>query len=526
MRKSILLAASLLASVSCFAQESVEPELVPGVYALKISPNGKWVGSMAGDGSLYNTETGDNTYYSGIILGLGNAVADNGMAVGDMNDVGALLYNGKTSFPPTIADKFWFCDFNSITPDATRICGILNNPIVNQNNEDREEYYTMYVPFVADIDADGNVGEPIILPYPEVDFFGVAPEYITAVWMSRDGKTIVGEVLDGRGQYSYPIYFTEDEKGEWNYELPSKSLFNPTGIDLPKNPWAEQPPYPNPEDFMSGQKKTAYLEAYQAYVSGESEIMPDPEEYMNPTQLKEYEEAIVSYNQWFYGQGQAIADYIKIYNEVLKTSPTFSGNELTIEPSGEYLMIRGGLTDDNFDIISKIYKFGITNDEIQEIETPTKEYYPSMILPDGTLIITKGLEYVPNSYIMLPDSNEFITLQEYLEPEYPEIAEWLDAEVPGGTGVVSMNDDRTIITGALIPDQLADSDYANGGYYYNTYFILLGNAGVESIVDNATDGIYKVYDLNGVKVMETKDASVVNNLPKGIYIINGKKILK
>lgn len=518
--------AFFMASLTCFSQESVEPELVPGVYALKISPNGKWVGSMAGDASIYNTETGDNNYYNGIFLGLGNAIADNGMAVGDMNDVAAILYNKQTIFPSSLVDNYWFCGLNSITPDATRICGILNNPLVSQGSESKDEYYTMYVPFVADMDADGNVGEPIILPYPELDFFGVAPEYITAVWMSRDGKTVIGEVLDGRGQYAYPIYFIEDENGDWSYGLPSESLFNPTGIEIPKNPWADQPPFPNPEDFMSGQRKVAYLEAYQEYVSGNTAVMPVPEDYMTDSQIEEYADAIQSYNEWFYGQSQAIADYITIYNEILKTSPTFSGNELTIEPSGQYLMVRGGLTDDNFEMVSKIYKFGITTDEIQEIETPTKEYYPWMILPDGTLIITKGLAYVPNSYIMLPDSNEFITLQEYFDPDYPEIAEWLDAEVPGGTGVVSMNDDKTVITGALVPDQLADSDYATGGYYYNTYFILLGNAGVESIVDNGTDGIYKVYDLNGVKVMETKDVSVVNNLPKGIYIINGKKIFK
>lgn len=51
-----------------------------------------------------------------------------------------------------------------------------------------------------------------------------------------------------------------------------------------------------------------------------------------------------------------------------------------------------------------------------------------------------------------------------------------------------------------------------------------GDAGVENIIDDA-DGIYRVYNLQGVKVLETIDASQVNSLPSGIYIVNGKKIL-
>ena len=51
------------------------------------------------------------------------------------------------------------------------------------------------------------------------------------------------------------------------------------------------------------------------------------------------------------------------------------------------------------------------------------------------------------------------------------------------------------------------------------------SAGVESIKDTA-DGIYRVFNLQGVKVLETKDASAIDSLPKGIYVINGKKILR
>lgn len=53
---------------------------------------------------------------------------------------------------------------------------------------------------------------------------------------------------------------------------------------------------------------------------------------------------------------------------------------------------------------------------------------------------------------------------------------------------------------------------------------LEGQAGVEDLIA-PVDDTYHVFNLQGVKVLETKDASAVSSLPSGIYIINGKKVL-
>ena len=39
------------------------------------------------------------------------------------------------------------------------------------------------------------------------------------------------------------------------------------------------------------------------------------------------------------------------------------------------------------------------------------------------------------------------------------------------------------------------------------------------------DGIFRVYNLNGILVLSTENALELNNLAKGIYIINGKKYI-
>ena len=515
MKKILLISATILSPLMGLAQDNILPKLEKSIYALKMSPNGKWFGSMAGDASIYDLESGKNVYYDGCFLGVGNAVADNGMAVGDSNDIAVIMYNQETIYPESIIDKYWFCDINGITPDGTRITGVINNLIRDG---------VSYVPFIAEVDADGNVSEPVILPYPKEDFFGAAPQFCTGVWISEDGKTVVGQVQDWRGMYSYPIYYKEDSSGNWTYGEPSKSLFNPTGIELPRNPWLGEPQFPEPENFMSGLLKDAYLEAFELYSEGAGPY-PVPEEYMSQAEYNKYAEAVDNYNKWFYSQEEYFKDYIKIYAEVLQTSPSFSSNDMALHPSGDYFMIHGGVRDKDDNLIGKIYKFSTVSDEISELEAPGGEYYPYQILPDNTLIITKGIQSVPSSYILLPGSDKFLSMQEYFAQSHPEISEWLDETVPGGTGVVCMSNDRSVVSGALVPDQLADYDYEFSDFYYSTYFIQLEPAGgVESLLSASDNGVYKVYNLNGVKVLETKDASEINSLQKGIYIVNGKKV--
>lgn len=49
-------------------------------------------------------------------------------------------------------------------------------------------------------------------------------------------------------------------------------------------------------------------------------------------------------------------------------------------------------------------------------------------------------------------------------------------------------------------------------------------AGVEGIEVDKAENFFRVYNTQGVKVMETENRSDLNNLPNGIYIVNGKKV--
>ena len=48
-------------------------------------------------------------------------------------------------------------------------------------------------------------------------------------------------------------------------------------------------------------------------------------------------------------------------------------------------------------------------------------------------------------------------------------------------------------------------------------------SGVKGI--EAADGVYRVVDLNGMVILETTNASDLQKLNKGIYIVNGNKVL-
>lgn len=504
--KKLIIVSSLLFPLMGMAADAVTPVYKTDMYALKISPNGKWIGSKTNYAGIYNVETGELQTYEGCYFGLGTTVANNGMAVGYSGEGGVIMKNGEILYPEAY-EQYRGVDFNSVTPSATRVTGSIANP---------EKSETMSVPFVASIDSEGNIGEPILLPYPKEDFFQMAPQYVTAQCISNDGKTIVGLVTDWRGMFDYPIVYQEAEEGGWKYYLPSEALFNPTHIDIPESPWKIEPEYPEAANFMTGNRKTAYQEALAA---GED---PDPKDYMSDEQYEEFVEAVEKYNEWYYSQEQKIREYVIIYDKILGTSPTFSPSELCINPSGETFMIHGGVINDENVMEGRIFEFS-KDSLMREILAPDPLLFPTQILTDGTLLVTRPIQQVPNSYILMPGSTEFITLQEYLEPEYPEIAEWITEKMENGTGILVASDDMSVLAGGLIPDQLTDYP-DNADFYYSSYILAgLASAGIESVISPENSGSYKVFNLQGLKVMETKEQSLLNTLPKGIYIINGKK---
>ena len=62
---------------------------------------------------------------------------------------------------------------------------------------------------------------------------------------------------------------------------------------------------------------------------------------------------------------------------------------------------------------------------------------------------------------------------------------------------------------------------ADGGVF--NIEVVAKEAGIGSVISG--NNFYKVYNLEGAHVLSTEDAGALQNLPKGIYIVNGKKIM-
>lgn len=508
MKKPLLLISSLLVSLTVMAWTPNNVSFLPSFFAQRISPNGQFLGPYKGYAAVRDNNTGEIYSYSSLSFGLGNCLANDGTAVGD----GALMKAGNVTVP-AILQQYRESEISCITPEATRVAGLVSNP-------DRENPIA-YVPYVGDLE-NGDMTNCEILPYPDRDLFEAPPYLVSALWISNDGHTIAGQVWDNYGNYCYPIIWKE-EGGEWKYSLPSEALFNPDGIEILQNPYNNEPPYPNAVNYMSGVNKSLYETAYNNWVNGKGPE-PFPQDFMTEEEFAEYQLAVDDFNKWRDSIDEIFQEYINNYNLILETSPAFEFNIMALDPNGELIYLNGGPVN-RFGIQdSKIYAFS-ADGLVKTIELRDVNQAPNQVLPDGTLLSSPTMMNTPNAFILLPDSEEWLTLSEYLTPEYPELAQWIEESFPGGTGMVSMSDDMKIIAGAISVVQLSDDLYQTADFNYATYLINLNEAGVETIVAQPIDGNNIVYDLQGVKIMETKEASEIDALPHGIYIVNGKKVM-
>lgn len=519
MKKHILIFTMLALPVLGIAQ-TLTPEWVKNIYGLNVSPNGRYIASMAGNASIYDIQTGEETKYETSFFGLGNPIANNGVGVGNSSDVAIVMINGEEHIPSLLGpDKFWYGDISAITPDGEYVCGMVSNP---------EKTGADYVPFVAKLESNGEVSGVTMLPVPERDFTNTVPQWISALCISDDGKTIAGQVLINNGHYMYPIVFTQDSDGKWTYSTPSLALFNPDDIQMPENPYSYEPKFPEPEDYLEGLDLQAYQQAYTAWMDGGMVgDQPVPETYMTDEQYEAYAAAVETYNEWYNSTEEQRAAYDKAFYEMLATTPEFSQNEMAISPDGKNLATRGVLADNDGNYTSAIYLFDIASGGYKKIETPDNDYFPKQILPGGLMLATKGQMEIPNAIILKPGETEWISMQEYfIERGYSGIAEYLNELCPRGTGVVTMDYEQTTVVGALYAAQMADYDWdaEYNDYFFSTYIVTGLPSGIEKILAEPENGVYRVYNLQGVKVLETKDASAVDGLSKGIYIVNGKKV--
>lgn len=522
-------------------------EVLTDSYGGKISHDGSKIIGETYDGSTtyYDRLTGEAYYYENCNYGRGYVVSDNGWVVGciliDDQATRAVIMEKGDFWHPEVFDSSISSNIHSITPDGSRICGVIGNAGNGPT----------YFPYYCDIDGEGNIGEIHILPTPEKDFFEQKPQYCSATWISEDGKTIAGQVIDARGVFVYPIIYTCSDEGVWSYSFPSKSLFNPDNLPVPY-PLGEMDeefpdaPYPDLKDFMTDEEYEEWQEVLYFWEADGSDPENSPYEfldlYMSQDEYNAYMAAVAKFEKASEEYNEMMWKYWDELYKIADTSVFFERNAMALSADGKWLT-SSALVDDLTGILNPVsyyvpYLMNIVTGEVLKIGEDKWDLITDQVFKDGSVIAnTPPTGRIPaRSFIYLPANKSFTPIQDFIAAQNPAYGEWIDTYLTGEVPV-DVNDDGTFIyeTVTLTGLVSASEDFSvfSGGVdgfaindeMYLTYIMVTGDADVKSIASDEIAGdIYRVYNLQGVKVMETRNLDTLNLLSKGIYIVNGKKI--
>lgn len=552
MKKVLLLSA--VAAMSAAAVNAIEPQVLDDVMITKLSPDGNLaVSDMNGVVTIFDFAN-DKTYeygmdeetYVSYTTGLGNAISSTGIIVGGKGDENPAYWeNGEWKMLP-VSEVSGVYGPNGITPDGGVICGIVPSTSTGA---------TTILPAIWTRNDDGSYSDYKILPHPSKDFSGRDPQYITAVCISNDGKTIAGQIQDYSGMLPQPIVYRMNDKNEWEYELIHPEMINVGNVEFPE--WSPEPYRPEPEDFMTPENLAAYEEAYQTYIQNgyNPDLMPYPSEYMTPEEIAAFEEAAAIYNEWL-EKDNAIGDIVWSLPD--EGAAMFVYNNVALSGNGKYYG-----TTAQF-IIDGEYKYMPI---IFDLETgdftkhsADKDISITFVADNGNALAGTVMDYFSISpmqaYALKSGEDTFVPLIDFLAYS-PVTVDWMkknmshDGVATGEydeegslilednymiTGMPTANADMSVIATWTTSD-LWDIDNLEKPFAYS-YLLTpgLNPTGIALPVDGANlaiaivDGAIMlngdaasvaVYDLNGRLVMNVANpgAKVETTLASGFYIV-------
>lgn len=561
MKKALLLGMLSVAGAGAYA--ATTPEILPQFYARYVSIDGKWLTGELPDGStlLYDRTTSPEEagVFEDVYLGNGNMIALDGTCVGSTYLDESVIFKGTEMIYVDALFDYDFSTLNGITPDGSRVCGAVSDV----------ERKSMYVPMYMDRDENGEYTEVNVLPHPDKDFTGSNPQYCSATWISEDGRTILGQVVDASGMYIYPIVYRQAASGEWTYSLPSESLWNPNNIVIPEDPGEFEMKVPDVKDFMTAENREKYEADYLAWQQSgyQDDLYPDNhiENYMSAEEYaaydayyNEYKDAADIYNAKFSAFLEARA---QVYDE----SSPFIQNACAMNLKGtKFVSTAAKYERDPLSYFPKeIYTNYIFDIEAGTFETIDSKYDNVMghqILANGDIlactpanVYMTGLPTV--SYAYKQGGDDFIPFEEYLAESNPDAAAWitedLTADILTGyddetyeeiytrmvvSGIVSASDDFTTVAGGVFAFMLPDPEIQEMTYMTylftdlegsgvkaisaDNYLVKASRGGILSINGSVSD--LGIFDISGRQLFKASKAQgIVNtNVKNGIYVLS------
>lgn len=514
--KKILL--SLIAvSSSMFAFAQTETKIIYDAVC-GLSPNGQYAAS-SNNGSvvIYDLDTDEHYIYaesttSAYNTGNGNFWA-NGAMVGCVNNSGnsGVWYNGRwTKLPLSSVNPAGIGQANAITPDRKRICGTGSTGTGIVLDDERLMAYPCY----WDANENGTYGSQTALPYPEKDFLGWIPQYVTAVSISEDGRTIAGQVVSGNGFFIELIIYHQAEDGTWSYELPLRSLCNPDNLEIPAYP-GDGPAVPSQENFMTAEEIEQFDAALQAYYKDmDNTPMPTYEQFMTEEEIAQYQESLIPYNEW----AVKYTAYENVIIQLLRTSTSFSFNIVPMSSNGRYVALAAQHSTYSASGITSYYTpfiYDTVTKEGKEIGMDDYSMLVTAVSNDGDVLGYIDAGDAELAYVRKASDEKWVKYSDYLIERDPSLEKWIEdnwiheVEVVVDENTNATDFETMEITG--VPYVSADWNSfvstaynfwgGDGANSYMGYVIRFsGSNGIDSVTEGQGSDSVTYYDLQGRSV--------------------------
>ena len=511
--------------------------------AYAVSPNGRYVLCQLDGGVLIirdmetNTQeiytpdpNNENATYS---TGNGNCISDDGMAVGSTESGPCFFLNGEV-LPLPIKSTGFISLAHGVTPDGSVICGTMGLNGMSMDSDSQ-----MSAPCIWVRDEEGNYQGPLELPYPDRDFSGRIPQYVTTVAISNDGKTIAGQIRDYSGWVEQPIVYTCDDEGEWHYSLIAEDLINPNHVEFPEYP-GDGPMMPSAESYLGADEKAAFEQAIADWQAACNEsgyydynTYPEAEDYLSAGQKEEYDKAMEEFADEYPVWEAAFFKFMAAFEDCVTNGQQFIFNSVFLSPDGKRYLTTAdakntpeGAGDvpvapykgvvkraEGESSPASLYLFELDNDNAWSVLSADGNLLATGISSDYTVFGCYDYSILPRAYVFNPGQTEGMMLEKWFETVNPATAEWMEDNMVFDVLAWDMD----LMQEITIPDVMCSGypridqdvtivacntinlwDYSDASYYY-TFFLTTGRTnGVASV---ATDnGLAITLEGNVVKV--------------------------
>lgn len=548
MKKVLLLCLSSLAVASAAAYDGAKT--FAEAYAQCASPNGQYfVGDQLGTLTIYDRtkdapvilEYNDDYEY---VTGLGNCVSNTGIVLCNQNptvEKPTYWYNGEW-FEVSVPEGGWFgAQLHGITPDGKRIVGT-----VDISGQPDATTSALQVPAYWDVNEDGSYGEYNLLPVPAKDFTGRDPQYITATYVSENGKVVAGQIVDRTGLYIQPIVYTQDDNGDWSYSLPLANIFDAS--KSPEYP-GDEPEEPTAKSMLSEDQLAQYKADYEAWkqAGGSYADKPQYEDYLTDEQKEELEAAMEVY----YADYDVWAEEMAAYNEFWESLPMFMFNDIRMSPDGSVITSTAQVMASRWSITYVPYVINLATNEVSQLsfEGNNEPLVVTQIIDANTFLAFNTLQSeIPKGFVI--KDGQLIDIYDFICEASEEVKEWADENL---LHTYELWDEETddvypvdiSYSGMVVASQdlsvvsiCTNSKYWGEGYTQYLHVIDLNatNGVTDVAVRDSKIGFdasgnlslsddiagAQVYDLSGRLVVAEGDSA--SKLASGLYIVRARRI--